>query len=217
MSTRRRFDLGTWSSAVLVVAFGVLVWRWTEGLTTWTFEDRRRLLASRGELVAPPLAITDDIGIARTLWSKDDRRAVSLVSFVYTRCASVCSALGAEDLLIQRELEQGPPTSIRLVTLSFDTPRDDSRSLHRYATRFQADRRWWTVAAPTDPRAGADLREALGVVAVPDAFGGYVHNGDIHLVDADGRLRGIFDFANWPQALRAARRLDAETRGNGAA
>jgi len=203
--------------AVLVVAFGILVWRWTAGFSAWTFEDRRRLLASRGELVAPPIVIVDDAAAVRTLWSKDEHRTVRLVTFVYTRCASVCSALGGEDLQLQRELEQGPPTSIRLVTLSFDTARDDTHSLHRYATRFHADPRWWTVAAPTDPRAGASLREALGVVAVPDAFGGYVHNGDIHLIDAEGRLRGIFDFANWSQALQAARHLDAEARGHGAA
>ena len=216
MSTVGRFDRGSWLSATLFIAFGILVLQWTHGLSVWTFEDRRRLLAAQGVLVASPLELTDDIGATRTLWSRDDRSAVTLVSFIYTRCVSVCSALGSENLEIQRELVQGPPTAIRLVSLSFDTERDDADALHRYATRHRADSQRWIVGAPADPEAGARLREALGVVVVPDAFGGYVHNGDIHLIDSDGRLRGIFDFTHWSQALQAARQIERGERDRAA-
>ena len=51
---------------------------------------------------------------------------------------------------------------------------------------------------------------ARGVVAVPDGFGGFVHNGAIHLIDADGTLRGIFDLDEWPQALERAIALTAD-------
>jgi protein SCO1/2 len=53
------------------------------------------------------------------------------------------------------------------------------------------------------------LLRSLGVVVIPDGEGGFVHNGDIHLMDERGRLRGLFAFDQWPQALEAAQRLAA--------
>jgi protein SCO1/2 len=53
------------------------------------------------------------------------------------------------------------------------------------------------------------LLASLGVVVVPDGQGGFVHNGAIHLLDERGRLRGLYGFDQWQQALEAARRLVA--------
>jgi protein SCO1/2 len=205
---RARAAVGTWLSGLIFVAFVILAWQWTNGFSVWTFEARRRILAAQGSITASPVLLADDRGRVQALWTRSNASPVSLVSFVYTRCASVCSVLGSREQDIQRGLEHGAPTSIRLVTISFDDSHDDASALHRYATRYAADPRWWTVAKPVDPRAGAQLREALGVVAVPDPFGGYVHNGDIHLIDNAGRLRGIFDFDDWSQALQTARSVE---------
>lgn len=51
-------------------------------------------------------------------------------------------------------------------------------------------------------------------MAIPDGEGGFVHNGAIHLLDERGRLRGLFELEQWPQALAAARLLvDPELAG----
>ena len=60
----------------------------------------------------------------------------------------------------------------------------------------------WAAPPPTD---------AL-VVAVPDGMGGFVHNGAIHLIDASGTVRGIYDLDQWPQALERALALAGARR-----
>jgi protein SCO1/2 len=57
------------------------------------------------------------------------------------------------------------------------------------------------------------LLRSLAVVVVPDGEGGFVHNGAIHLLDERGRLRGLFEFDQWPRALAAAHQLAATRRG----
>jgi protein SCO1/2 len=57
------------------------------------------------------------------------------------------------------------------------------------------------------PAARADAAKMLGelgVVAIPDGLGGFVHNGDIHVMTARGRVLGIFDDADWRDALASA-------------
>ena len=37
------------------------------------------------------------------------------------------------------------------------------------------------------------LRQAFGLIVIPDGTGGFIHNGDVYLIDADGRLARAFD------------------------
>jgi protein SCO1 len=136
---------------------------------------------------------------------------VRLVDFIYTRCASVCQALGAEFYQAQEALRFADNTNVELLSISIDSDHDGSAELRGYARRFHADPAWWTVAAPVSPSEGRRTLRELGVVAVPDGLGGFVHNGAIHVVDVDGRVRGIFDYADWPSALAAARGLATAT------
>ena len=57
----------------------------TEGLEHWTFEERRRALAARGQLSAPLLA---NLGTPAN--------EIRIVDFIYTRCPTVCRVLGSE-------------------------------------------------------------------------------------------------------------------------
>jgi protein SCO1/2 len=63
------------------------------------------------------------------------------------------------------------------------------------------------VAAPVSSATSTQLLQQLGVVAVPDGFGGFVHDGAIHLIDSRGQIRQIFDYADWQSALLAAQNL----------
>jgi protein SCO1/2 len=96
--------------------------------------------------------------------------------------------------------------------VSFDVEHDGPAQMAQLAARLQADPAWWTLAVPATPDAARTLLQGLGVVAVPDGQGGFVHNGAIHLLDEQGRLRGLFEFDEWPQALAAAQQLVASPR-----
>lgn len=216
-------------SAALCLAIGLGfaagLHHWTAGFEAWTFEGRRQVQLQAGELHAHPVPMRGIDGGAPTLWGEGSAApAAYLVDFIYTRCPGVCRALGTEYQQMQRELagpSSAPPLAdparagVRLVSVSFDVAHDDAPALARYASSQRADPRWWTITAPATAEHAGRLLRSLGVVAVPDGQGGFVHNGALHLLDARGRLRGLYDFEQWPQALDAARRLaGAEAAGS---
>lgn len=208
---------------VLLLAFAWGMHRITHGFEVWTFEGQRQLQLRAGALQAPQVALRGVDGNARELWHGAAMAPKAyLVDFIYTRCPSVCLALGSEYQQMQRELatrnaaDRSPASAasdgVHLVSLSFDVAHDGAPQLAQYAATLQADPRWWTLAVPATQGEAQTLLRALGVVAVPDGQGGFVHNGAIHLLDAQGVLRGLFAFDAWPQALAAARQLAAAPR-----
>ena len=181
----------------------------TRGLEHWTFEALRRDDAARGRLAAAPVVIRTAGADQQALWSGGER-AVYLLDFIYTTCPTLCRALGSEFAQMQAQLLAAPTQAApRLLSLSFDLERDGRDELAAYARRHGADARVWTVAAPLTPAERDRLLARLGVVVVPDGFGGYVHNGSILVVDGRGTVRGVFDPAQWQEALAAARRVAA--------
>jgi protein SCO1/2 len=134
---------------------------------------------------------------------------VHLLDFIYTTCPTLCQALGSEYQRMRRALDDLPAKGVHLVSLSFDVARDGQSELAAYAARHHAQPGHWTVAAPLTAEGNRRLMQQLGVVAVADGLGGYVHNGEIHLIDAAGVVRGIYAYDQWPAALAAARSLAA--------
>lgn len=196
----------------MVVGFVALVHRQTQGFEVWTFEGQRQQLLSEGMLQAAPVPLRTAEGALPSPWSADAAAPAGayLVDFIYTQCPSVCRALGSEYQQMQAELERRGDRSVRLLSVSFDVAHENARTLRAYARTYQADPARWTIAVPPSPEDSETLLRSLGVVVVPDGFGGYVHNGAIHLLDARGRLRGLYALDEWPQALEAAQRLGAE-------
>ena len=202
---------------MLVLVLGLA--RWTQGFEVWTFEGRRQAQVQAGELRARPVSLRASDGSVLRLWGDAEvAPAAYLVDFVYTRCPSVCRALGSEYQRMQRELDrrQGSEPTLRdvhLVSISFDVEHDDPARLARYAIEMRADPQHWTLAVPATHDDALGLLRSLAVVVVPDGEGGFVHNGAIHLLDERGHLRGLFGSEQWPQALEAAHRLAAARRG----
>ncbi|HEY1089939.1 MAG TPA: SCO family protein, partial [Burkholderiaceae bacterium] len=207
----RRVSAMLCTALMLVLVVGLA--HWTHGFEVWTFEGRRQAQVQAGELRARPVPLRASDGKLLRLWGEADAApAAYLVDFVYTRCPSVCRALGSEYQQMQRALAERRATEptrrvVHLVSISFDVDHDDPARLARYGADMRVDPQHWTLAvAATQDDASALLR-SLGVVVVADGAGGFVHNGAIHLLDADGRLRGLFASDQWPQALEAAQRL----------
>jgi protein SCO1/2 len=198
-----------WACGLAFAAFLAAIGMLTRGFEHWTFEDLRLARAQRGELRAPPTAARTSRGEVRMLFAGNDPRAVHLVDFMYTTCPSVCLALGSEYQQMQQALDASPAPGVHLVSLSFDGARDGPAELAAYAARFGARPDRWTVAAPLTAALDRQLMQRLGVVAVADGLGGYVHNGDIHLIDGAGVVHGLYAYDQWTAALAAARRLAA--------
>lgn len=187
----------------------------TGGFASWTLEAARRARVERAGLRAPAVPLIGRDGAPLVAWgdrstTPADGRLL-IVDFIYTRCPSVCNALGGSFQQMQQRLSDDPAVAsrIRLLSLSIDPANDRSADLDDYARRHRADPALWTVAAPVDAQGVDTFRRRWGVVAIPDGAGGFVHNGGIHLIDAGGTVRGIFDPGSWEQALQRARQLSA--------
>jgi protein SCO1 len=196
--------------AAVLVVFGAVTHALTGGFEHWTFESLRVARAADGNMHVPATPVRTSIGGLRVLWQYGDTSSavpITIVDFIYTACPTVCQALGSEYQRMQSQLRSEPEAGVRLLSISFDPARDSVEALAAYGQRFAADDAFWDLAAPTNDAALQTLLRRLGVVAVPDGSGGFVHNASLHLIDGDGRLRAIHDTADWAGALNHARRL----------
>lgn len=202
--------IGTGVSLVALSAVAtVVVWLTTFGLRAWTTEEIRRLRVQANPPVLSVLQLTSSTGASVVPWGELKRkRRVWLVSFMYTRCPTVCTTLGIEFERLQRSLGQNPRDDhIGLLSISFDPAHDDARALKAYAAEHHADPARWIVAVPSTGAALARLEREAGIVVIKDGLGGYTHNAAIHVVLDDGRLVRIFGFDSPEAALRCARTL----------
>lgn len=204
--------------AALLATFVWGLYRYTANFGVWTFEGRRQLALQAGNLRAPQVPLRGMGTTPITLWgSASSPPAAYLVDFIYARCPSVCRVLGDEYQQMQTQLaaqRASSPASaaVHLVSISFDAEHDDPASLREYAREHRIDPALWTLAIPATAADTQALMRSLDVIAIPDGLGGFVHNGAIHLLDASGRLRGLYEFDQWPQALEAAKQLATARR-----
>jgi protein SCO1/2 len=196
-----------------LVAIGVAAWTLAAHLTldfrAWTSDDARRLRVALRAPQLPPLAAIDAAGDDVMLWSENDgERTVYLLTFMYTRCPALCRAAGDEFARLQRDLRATPSPHVRLLSISFDPAFDTASALRDYERGHDVDPAWWKVLAPRSEKALQPLLREAGVVVIDDGLGGFAHNAAIHVVSPDGRLRRIYDLAEYREALRFARVLD---------
>ena len=145
-------------------------------------------------------------GELRLPWPGPAWPRVQLLTFMYTRCPTVCSTVGMSFAHLQREIVSEPHArNVGLLSISFDPAHDDSRALEAYASRHGAVPSHWRVTAPEDGRALATLLREAGVVVIDDGHGGYAHNAAIHVMRGDGRLLRIFGPEQYEEALEWAR------------
>ncbi len=175
----------------------------TDGFRAFTAETARRIGVLEHPPAVPPLALQTAAG-ARIDFDALRGRWL-LVDFIYTNCATYCSAQGGAFARLQRTLAAPIAAGqVALLSISFDSERDDPAALAGYQRIHGDQGAGWIAARPADPAARAGLLRAFGVVAVPDGAGGFVHNAAISVVDPDGRLVAILD---WDDVAGAAKRV----------
>ncbi|HEU0229888.1 MAG TPA: SCO family protein [Burkholderiaceae bacterium] len=177
----------------------------TDGYAVVTTEAARRLSIAAHPRSLPDVALANGSAVGGSLHGllRQDGR-VAIVDFIYTRCFSLCLAMGSEFQQLQDTIERrGLADRVRLISISFD-PADTPDDLARYARDLHADPTVWRFyGAPT--RAGLEiLLRAFGVVVVPAPLGQFVHNAAYHVITPDGRLTRVVDYGASGEALRFA-------------
>ena len=199
-------------TALATLALALLGWwsaAWiTQDFQVWTAEGARRLTVIDQPVVAPTVALAGP-GMAdpdlRT-WLTGAGRA-TIVDFVYTRCPTVCTALGSEFQQLQRALASDSTDGVKLLSISFDPNHDDAATLQRYAMQWRADPTHWAIATVRDADQLQRLLAAFQVMVIDDGKGGYEHNAALLVIDGRGRLVRIFDDTETELALAYARSI----------
>jgi len=182
-------------ASAIVLALSLVAAAWmTMGARAFTAEQGRRLYVEEHHPQVPQARLIDATGDEHQLreWVQDDGRTW-IVTFIYTRCPSLCSVLGTQYQRIQAELrKQRARDRYALLTISFD-PRDDVAVMADYARRMGADPAIWQLASVADAADLPALLRFFGIVVIPDEFGEFQHNAALLWIDPSGRLTRIAD------------------------
>jgi len=189
-----------WRTALVSVALllvgAVALAAATDGFQAFTTETARRVAVRRQPADLPAVTLENQSGAQFTF--ADLRGKWLLVDFIYTRCPTFCTALGADFARLQQQLAR--PISqgkVQLLSISFDPTRDPPSQLAAYLGRFRGrSMMGWQAARPLTPDGLQQLTAAFGITVIADQHGGYTHNAAIHLVDPEGRLVDIFDLGD---------------------
>lgn len=189
----------TLALAIVLSLGATAFWTGTDGLRAFTAEQARRLAVQEHPQPVPAIALEDQYGNRFSLSDLHGKRV--LVEFIYTRCRSICLALGTAFQQIRTRLvEARTGKNVMLLSISFD-PRDQRTALAAHARMYRADPKTWIFARAANPADLPVLLHAFGITVVRTPDGEFDHNAAIHLVDAEGRLARIFDYDRPDQVL----------------
>ena len=183
-------------SAALLLVGAVALAAATDRFQAFTTETARRVAVRRQPADLPAVALENQSGARFTL--ADLRGKWLLVDFIYTRCPTFCTALGADFARLQQQLARPIAQGrVQLLSISFDPTHDPPSQLAAYLGRFRGrSMMGWQAARPLTPDGLQQLTAAFGITVIADQRGGYTHNAAIHLVDPEGRLVDIFDLGD---------------------
>lgn len=160
----------------------------------------------------PAFAFTDHLGQPST----DDVFAnhVTIVSFIFTRCESICPITAMKMERIQAQTNDAGDR-IKLVSFSIDPEYDTPERLAAYATKFKADpSRWRYITGPTEPMRqlveGPFMTSMMVVGKTASGAPDVAHSGHFFLVDRHKHIRGAYDSSDVPRLevlMRHARYL----------
>lgn len=161
----------------------------------------------------PPFSLIDERGQPFT--EQALRHHPTIVSFIFTRCDTVCPVTSMKMAKIQEKTED-VGQKIKLVSFSVDPNYDNPDRLTAFAAKYKADpERWRFVTGPAD--AVQALIEGPFMTSMqtetpprPDGVPNIAHGGYFMLVDGDLHIRGMYesnDIQRLDEMIRDARYL----------
>jgi protein SCO1/2 len=160
----------------------------------------------------PPFSLIDERGQPFT--EEALRHHPTIVSFIFTRCDTVCPVTSMKMANIQdKTFDAGQ--KIKLMSISVDPTYDNPARLTAFAAKYHADpERWRFVTGPADAVQalveGPFLTSMQSEAPRPDGIPNIAHGGYFMLVDADLHIRGMYesnDIQRLDQMIRDARYL----------
>ena len=191
---------------LVLVAYSCAAWL-THDFQVWTAEGARRLEVALLPVATPAIQVQASSGPPQSLRQMlADGQTVTLVDFIYTRCQTVCLALGSTYQQMQASLQSArvagaAQSRVQLLSVSFDSQRDDQQALTDYAARMNADAAIWRLVRVPEPKDLERLLADFQVVVVASSQGDFEHNAALLVVDSHGRLVRIFDYVDHQLAL----------------
>src|SRR5690606_22458664 len=165
-------------SILLVFALGIgALAHLTQGFSALTAETARR-----NDVAASPRLISDVEVLLpaggstqlSTLLQNDGR--ITIVNFIYTRCVTLCLAMGSEYQQLQSvRVVDRVQDRLRLLSISFG-PTDSPAHLRRYSITGEAkpDVGQFVTMVPGEQR--QRVRDDFGIVVIPAPFDECEHN-----------------------------------------
>jgi protein SCO1/2 len=197
----------TFLASIVVLACGltVLLQATAQG-NAFTTETLRRTEVANTPSLVPELSVYDAEGNQSTLQQVlADGDKVWIVDFVYTRCQTICTALGSVFQQLQEQIRlRGLDDKVGLLSVSFDPAHDTSDALRIYRDRMRMDPAIWRVVSLSSPLDRRQLLDAFGIIVIPAPLGEFEHNAALHLVSGAGRLFRIVDYDDATRALDTA-------------
>lgn len=188
-------------SSVIALTVSIAVWWYgTDGFRAYTSETARRVQVLQQPFQLPNITFKNQNN--QTVRFDDYHGKIILTDFIYTNCADVCHSLGYAFKDLQKKLtEKGWLDKVKIVSISFDTTRDQQAQLQDYLERYTEDTLSWNALRLKTPEKLDELLNSFGVVVLKNDWGGYEHNAAIHIIDKNGQLSGIYDYQSINQVL----------------
>ena len=184
-------------TAVVALLGGV-----TNGFGVWTTEAARAEFVAAHPIAVPRVALVDAHRAPQFIAVTS---RATIVDFVYTRCVTLCGALGATHQQLQADIvRRGVADRVRLLTISFDPAWDTPERLQYYAIAMHPDPAVWTIATFSDTNQLEGVLRTFGIRIIADGAGGFVHNAALHVVNPAGQLVAIMSIDARDDAIDAA-------------
>lgn len=137
----------------------------------------------------PTFSFSDQDG--RQVTNRDLLGHVWIADFFFTQCTTACPVLTSKLMLLQKQLKL---PGIRFISFSVDPEHDTPEALKKYAQLWEGDESRWRLLS-TDPTGLTRVAKGMNVAVAPtrDKDNPIMHSTLFMLVDASGKVRGIYD------------------------
>ena len=117
---------------------------------------------------------------------------VYVTDFFFTTCPSICPKMKSQLLRVYEKFKDNP--RVMLLSHTIDPRHDTVAVLRDYAQRLQvSSQKWHFVTGEKDAIYGMAMHYLVSAMEDGDQPGGFIHSGHFVLVDANRRIRGIYE------------------------
>lgn len=146
--------------------------------------------------LAPAAPVTESLFNLDSVWTNQDGMKISLsilkgqpaiLAMIYTSCESACPLIVEDMKKIEKQLPLNTQKKVRFALFSFDSARDTTARLKKYAKDRGLGPSW--ILARGSDKSVRELAAALGVQYKKSASGDFQHSDVITLLDHEGVIK----------------------------